>query len=64
MDIEQFEQLAAQPDLGQNRQDIKSGYYSKLVGRHLIFYRKIEHRIRIIRVLHQAMDMPQHLTKS
>lgn len=37
-------------------------YYRLLVGSHLILYRPSADRIDIMRVLHQSMDLPRHLT--
>ena len=37
-------------------------YYRLLVGSHLILYRASATRIDVIRILHQSMDLPRHLT--
>lgn len=53
-----FELLASQPRLGANRDDIRPGLQSFVLARHLIFFDLTENdQIRIIRVLHQAMDV-------
>lgn len=39
------------------------GYWQYLCQRHVIFFRKSDNTsIEIIRVLHERMDLPQHLT--
>ncbi len=37
-------------------------YYRLLVGSHLILYRTSATRIDVIRILHQSMDLPRHIT--
>ena len=59
--IEKFQILANQPDLGINRSDIKADFYRSLIDSHVIFFKKYNYGIRIIRVLHQSMDLPKHL---
>jgi len=49
------------PELGESCEHIRAGYGKLLVNRHLIFYRHGEVYIEIVRVLHQSMDVPQHL---
>jgi toxin ParE1/3/4 len=48
--------------LGVARNDIKTGYRSLSVGRHVIFYRTTNDRLEIIRVLRERMDLHRHLT--
>lgn len=53
-----FEMLVVQPGLGGNRDDIRMGLRSLVVARHVIYFDLIAaDQIRIIRVLHQAMDV-------
>lgn len=53
-----FSDLATDPSLGRSAEKIRKGYYRFKVGKHVIFYRKIEsdYDIDIVRVLHQSMD--------
>jgi toxin ParE1/3/4 len=37
-------------------------YYRLLVGSHVIVYRVSDTRIDVIRILHQSVDLPRHLT--
>jgi toxin ParE1/3/4 len=58
---EAFYGLLDNPYLGKSREDIKAGYCSLLVEKHLIFYRVSAEGIEIMRVLHCQMDVVQHL---
>lgn len=49
------------PDIGESCEHIRAGYRKLQVNRHLIFYRRGERHIEIVRVLHQAMDVARHL---
>jgi toxin ParE1/3/4 len=51
-----FEILAENPRVGRLRDEDKSGLFSSVAGRHVIFYRADDTAIRIVRVLHQSMD--------
>jgi len=41
--------------------DIRAGYFRFAIGSHLIFYRRAEAGIDVVRILHQRMDASQHL---
>jgi len=58
---EKFQILANKPEQGMQCFNIRNGYYSCLVGKHKIFYKKYNYGIRIIRILHQTMDYNKHL---
>jgi toxin ParE1/3/4 len=49
------------PDLGEACDHIRTGYRKLQVNRHLVFYRRSDQRIEVVRVLHQAMDVGRHL---
>ncbi|GGD02870.1 type II toxin-antitoxin system RelE/ParE family toxin [Aureimonas glaciei] len=53
--------LARSPGLGQKVDDVRAGYYRYRAGSHLIFYRRVEPGIEVMRVLHQRMDIDRHL---
>lgn len=57
-----FQLLTEQPELGQDRSTLKADCYSSLIGSHVIFFKKTSYGIRIIRVLHQSMDLSTHIT--
>lgn len=50
------------PAAGQSRDAIRAGYWSKLIGHHVVFYTFNETEVRIRRVLHEAMDFGVHLS--
>ncbi|UFP96503.1 type II toxin-antitoxin system RelE/ParE family toxin [Gloeobacter morelensis] len=56
-----FELLAQEPQLGRVCDDIRPGYRKYHVGRHLIFCRERDTGLKIIRVLHERMDIVSHL---
>ncbi len=57
-----FKLLARQPEIGRAADDIKPGYKKFSQGSHIIFYRAgTESRIVVIRILHNSMDVDQHL---
>ena len=55
-----FEQLAAMPGLGREREDIKVGVRSFRVRHHTLYYREKPNGIEIVRVLHPSMDVEQN----
>jgi toxin ParE1/3/4 len=56
-----FYSLLDNPYLGKSRDDIKAGYRSLLVEKHLVFYRLANEQLEIMRILHYRMDVIQHL---
>ena len=58
---EAMQGLARSPELGQKVDDIRADYYRYRAGSHLIFYRRLDIGIEVMRVLHQHMDIDRHL---
>ncbi|NOQ34358.1 MAG: type II toxin-antitoxin system RelE/ParE family toxin [Methylococcaceae bacterium] len=56
-----FHLLADEPDLGLCCDEVKQGYRKFYKSRHVIFYRKVDDKIEIVRVLHERMDAERHL---
>ena len=56
-----FEQLAANPRLGRERDDVKAGYRSFPQGRHVVFYLITSEGIEVIGIVHQSADVDTHL---
>jgi toxin ParE1/3/4 len=52
-----IKRLAKNPEQGSPRDHIRQGYRAMLCGRHLIFYTVQVDAIRIVRVLHERMDV-------
>jgi toxin ParE1/3/4 len=57
----QLDRLADNPDLGKHRPEIREGYYSFPVKKHIVFYLKAKQHIQIIGVLHGRMDVDARL---
>lgn len=58
---ERMRTVAKNPDKGQERSEIKEGYYSIRAERHHIYYRVRDTHIDIIDILHQSMEPGLHL---
>jgi toxin ParE1/3/4 len=54
-----FHTICRQPHLGRTRNEIRKGLRSNSYLSHIVFYRIIEERIRIVRVLHASRDIPK-----
>ncbi len=54
-----FQNLALHPEIGRERPEIREGLYSMSKDHHIIFYRIHGGKLRIIRVLHGARDLPR-----
>jgi toxin ParE1/3/4 len=61
MIVAALETLAANPEIGRQRDDVRSGYRRYDAGAHVVFYRVVRNDIEIVRVLHQNMDVERHL---
>ena len=60
LELEIFlDQLVANPEMGKKRDEIRTGLRSFPKGHHIIFYRILSDRIRIVRVLHSRRDLPR-----
>lgn len=58
---EHFETLGKNQDVGRHRGDIKKGLYSLSYISHVIFYRKLDSKIRIVRILYGGRDLIKFL---
>ncbi len=52
--------LVRTPALGRPRDEIRPELRSHPCGRHIIFYRKFQNQIEVMRILHQRMDVKKH----
>ena len=57
-----FELLAEKPELGRIYDEVYEGLRVYPLGRHLIFYFATHDGIDVVRVLHERMDVPSHLS--
>lgn len=56
--IDNFNEIANNPDLGKNYSGVIDNILGFKVGRHIIFYRKIKDgEIEIARIIHEQMDL-------
>ncbi|MBA4745812.1 MAG: type II toxin-antitoxin system RelE/ParE family toxin [Muricauda sp.] len=56
-----FEAIAKNPDIRKERKEIKDGLFSFPYVSHIIFYRKMDGYVRIIRVLYGGRDLIKFL---
>ncbi len=49
------------PHIGKSRDNIRAGYRSIRVNKHLIYYQIIDQTIAIIRILHERMEPENYL---
>ena len=56
-----FGELAVNPMLGRERDDVKAGYRSFPHGRHMVFYLMASGSIEVIGIVHQSADVDAHL---
>lgn len=55
-------QIGENPELGKEYETIKSNLLGLRTGKHIIFYLVVdEHKIEIIRILHERMDLIKRL---
>mgnify|MGYP001793304977 CR=1 FL=1 len=60
--IDNFNEVASNPDLGNNYSVVTENLLGFRAGRHIIFYRRIEeNEIEIIRILHEQMDLKNRI---
>ncbi len=56
--IDNCKEIAQNPGMGRNYDEIMSNLYGLKVERHIIFYRTLSRsKIEIIRILHERMDL-------
>ncbi|MCK9249673.1 MAG: type II toxin-antitoxin system RelE/ParE family toxin [Solirubrobacteraceae bacterium] len=56
-----IERVAADPDRGRTRDEIREGYRSYTIGSHAVFYLAHADRVDVVRILHLRMDPGRHL---
>jgi toxin ParE1/3/4 len=56
-----FEDLAENPQLGRQREELKEGYRSFPQGRHVVFYVVVPTGIEVIGTVHESADVETHL---
>ena len=61
MIAEAIEFVALSPGIGKSCDHIRDGYRKYPAGSHFLFYRQLDGRIDIVRILHRRMDFERHL---
>jgi toxin ParE1/3/4 len=61
--MNEIEQIALNPKLGNDFGKIRKGYYIARIKSHFIFYKLNQENeiVEIVRILHQRMDIGSHL---
>lgn len=60
--LDSFEGIAKFPDSGKNYSGVVANLSGFKVGRHIIFYRRIDkHEVEIVRILHEQMDLKNRI---
>lgn len=60
--ISSFQDIAKNPDLGKNYENVKPNIFGYKINRHIIFYRKYTNQsIEITRILHERMDLKNRI---
>lgn len=60
--IAAIEGLARNERTGRNVDELRPGYLKYNVRQHVLFYRLSANHLDVIRILHQRMDIPTHLS--
>lgn len=55
--------IAENPALGRNYENIADGLYGIIAGKHIIFYQQTSEGIEIIRILHGSMNLKNRIQK-
>tara|TARA_R110001583_G_scaffold416_1_gene3930 strand:+ start:652 stop:954 length:303 start_codon:yes stop_codon:yes gene_type:complete len=55
-----FIQLCNNLNIGRERIEIREALYSFVSQSHVVFYRILNDRLRVVRVLHGSRDLPRH----
>jgi toxin ParE1/3/4 len=60
--VDNFNEIARNPQLGKNYSDVVENISGFRVGRHIIFYKQVlDSEIVVIRILHEQMDLKNRL---
>jgi toxin ParE1/3/4 len=56
-----MERIVHNPMIGRACDEVRAGYRRHAVGSHALYYRASGDVIEVVRILHQRMDVDQHL---
>ncbi len=57
----QIERIASDDVISQPLRVARFGVFKSRINRHLIIFEQTTEQIRIVRILHEAMDVPRHI---
>lgn len=56
-----MQSIAMQPTIARSCSEVREGYYKYRSGSHVIFFRRMDDGIDVVRILHERMDFERHL---
>ncbi|MGA9796217.1 MAG: type II toxin-antitoxin system RelE/ParE family toxin [Rhizomicrobium sp.] len=56
-----IELIGDRPGIGRSCDEIRQGYFKFPVGSHVMFYKKAQMHITVVRIVHRRMDFDSHL---
>jgi toxin ParE1/3/4 len=56
--------IAGEPWVGTSYNDLRAGYFRIHEGRHMLFFKRDERGVLVVRILHDRMDPSLHLAES
>jgi toxin ParE1/3/4 len=59
--VEGFEEISLNPGIGKKYFEILENLIGLRIGRHIVFYRKVDKHIEIVRILHEQMDLKNRI---
>lgn len=59
--IDIMQALATGRMKGRSAEHVRPGYFKCTAGSHFVFFRQADYGIDVVRILHQSMDVEQHL---
>ena len=59
--FDEIHYICRNPSAGKPMDHVRKGYRATKVKSHLVFYRVLEDRVEVIRVLHERMDIPNRI---
>ncbi len=61
--VNSFEEISIKPNIGKNYFDILNNLKGLKVGKHIVFYRQVDKKVEVIRILHEKMDLKNRMTE-
>ena len=61
--IESFNEISNKPTIGKSYFDVLENLRGLKVGRHIVFFKHVDKKIEIIRILHEQMDLKNRINE-